>query len=89
MKREIIKSKHDKYWATALVILCGTGLATIWIDLGHFWKGYVLDMTGPAWNYILFRRLFKSKTSNTWTRFFTPIRTLIILLFVCFGLFWD
>jgi len=89
MKREIIKSKHDKYapyWAIALLVLCGTGLATIWIDLGHFWKGYVLDMTGPAWNYILFRRLFKSKTSNTWTRFFTPIRTLIILLFVCFGI---
>ena len=89
MKREITKSKHDKdapYWAIALVILCGTGLATIWIDLGHFWKGYVLDMTGPAWNYILFRGLFTSKANNAWTRFFTPIRTLIIFLFVCIGI---
>ena len=89
MKREIIKSKHDKYapyWAIALVVLCGTGLATIWIDLGHFWKGYVLDMTGPAWNYILFRGLFTSKANNAWTRFFTPIRTLIIFLFVCIGI---
>jgi len=89
MKREIIKSKHDKYapyWAIALLVLCGTGLATIWIDLGHFWKGYVLDMTGPAWNYILFRGLFTSKANNAWTRFFTPIRTLIIFLFVCIGI---
>ena len=89
MKRGIIKSKHDKYapyWAIALLVLCGTGLATIWIDLGHFWKGYVLDMTGPAWNYILFRGLFTSKANNAWTRFFTPIRTLIIFLFVCIGI---
>ena len=89
MKREIIKSKHDKYapyWAIALLVLCGTGLATIWIDLGHFWKGYVLDMTGPAWNYILFRGLFTAKANNKWTRFFTPIRTLIIFLFVCIGI---
>jgi len=89
MKREIIKSKHDKYapyWAIALLVLCGTGLATIWIDLGHFWKGYVLDMTGPAWNYILFRGLFTSKANNAWTRFFTPIRTLIIFLLVCIGI---
>lgn len=62
------------------------GLSTIWIDLGDFWKGYVLDMTGPAWNYILFRGLFTAKTDNAWTRFFTPARTLIIFLLVCFGI---
>ena len=82
-------SKHDKYapyWAIALVVLGGTGLATIWVDLGAFWKGYVLDITGPAWNYILFRGLFTSYTNNVWTRFFTPKRTLTIFLLVCFGI---
>lgn len=81
--------RHDKlapYWATGLVVLCGTGLATIWIDLGAFWKGYVLDMTGPAWNYILFRGLFTSYTDNAWTRFFTPPNTLFIFLLVCAGI---
>jgi hypothetical protein len=79
-------SMHDKlapYWAIALVIFAGTGLATIWIDLGAFWNGYVLDMTGPAWNYILFRGLYTSKANNAWTRFFTPKRTLLIFLLVC------
>ena len=80
------KRRHDKlapYWAAGLVVLGGTGLATNWIDLGAFWKGYVLDMTGPAWNYILFRGLFTSYRENTWTRFFTPKKTLFIFLLVC------
>jgi len=87
--RETIKARHDKfapYWAITLVILGVTGIATIWIDLGAFWKGYVLDMTGPAWNYILFRGLFTGKTDNVWTRFFTPVKTLSIFLIVCAGI---
>ena len=68
-------------------------MSTIWIDLGAFWKGYVLDMAGPAWNYILFRQLYTSKTDNIWTRFFTPIRTLILFLGFCFGVelsqYWE
>ena len=80
---------HDvlaPYWAVALVVLGSTALATNWIDLGSFWKGYVLDMTGPAWNYILFRGLYTSRKDNAWSRFFTPNRTLFIFLFVCAGI---
>lgn len=89
MEQEKIKSRHDKYapyWAIALVVLGILGLSTIWIDLGRFWKGYVLDMTGPAWNYVLFRGLFTSYADNIWTRIFTPNRTLAIFLIVCFGI---
>ncbi len=81
--------KHDKfapYWASALVLFALVGLSTIWIDLGSFWKGYVLDIVGPAWNYILFRGLFTAKADNKWTRFFTPTRTLAIFLIVCVGI---
>lgn len=83
------RQNHDKlapYWAAGLVVLGGTGLATVWIDLGDFWKGYVLDMTGPAWNYILFRGLFTSYTDNAWIRFFTPKKTFFIFLLVCAGI---
>ena len=85
-QKKYIHDKFAPYWAVALVILGSTGLATIWIDLGAFWKGYVLDITGPAWNYILFRGLFTSYAENKWTRFFTPQKTLIIFLMVCFGI---
>ncbi len=43
-------------------------------------------MTGPAWSYILFRGRFTAKKDNWWTRFFTPIRTVIIFIAVCFGI---
>ena len=82
-------SRHDRhapFWALVLVVLCATGLATTWIDGGPFWKGYVLDMMGPAWNYILFRGRFTSKADNLWTRFFTPKHTIIIFVAVCFGI---
>lgn len=87
MEQHSLKITHDKnapYWAVALVIFCTVGLSTNWINLGDFWKGYVLDMTGPAWNYILFRGLFTAKVNNAWTRFFTPNKTLIIFLLACF-----
>ena len=74
------------YWAIALAFFGLTGLSTTWIDLGSFWKGYVLDMTGPAWNYIMFRGLFTTYKSNYWTRFFTPIRTFTIFVFVSFSI---
>ena len=83
------KNLHDKYapyWAAVFAILWITGLSTIWFDFGKFWKGYVLDMVGPAWNYILFRGLFTKKADNRWTRFFTPTRTLLIFLAFLFGI---
>jgi hypothetical protein len=82
-------STHDKfapYWALALIVFAGTGVATVWTDLGAFWKGYWLDMVGPAWNYILFRGLFTKKAKNSWTRFFTPVRTFYIFLLVCIAI---
>jgi len=41
--------KHNKsapYWAICLFVFGLTGISTIWINLGNFWNGYVLDMTG-------------------------------------------
>ena len=85
----VAKNRHDQhapFWAAVLVLLCCTGLATIWTDLGSFWKGYVLDITGPAWNYILFRGRFTARADNPWTRFFTPDRTVAVFILVCFGI---
>jgi hypothetical protein len=86
MNTKIPKEQHDRrapYWAVTLVILAVIGLSSGSIDLGAFWKSYGLDMTGPAWNYILFRGLFTGKVDNAWTRFFNPLRTFSIFILVC------
>ena len=88
-KNSAIELRHNqmaRYWAMALVVFCAVGLSTGIINFGPFWKGYVLDITGPAWNYILFRGLFTSYKFNWWTRFFTPIRTFTIFVLVAFGI---
>lgn len=80
-------SRHDAvapYWAMGLIVLCITGISTIWLDLGSFWKGYVLDMTGPAWCYILIRIRYTEEKNNRWTRFFTPQKSVIVCLAACF-----
>lgn len=79
-------NRFARYWALGIVVLCSTGLSTTWIDIGPFWKGYVLDMTGPAWNYILVRGLFTNYKDNAWTRFFTPNKTVILMILVSFGI---
>jgi len=82
--KQDLHNKFAPYWALLLIALCLTGLSTGVFDFGSFWSGYVLDMTGPAWNYILFRGLFRKRVDNSWTRFFTPTNTYFIFVFVCF-----
>ena len=89
MEQKTLIKIHDKYapyWAITLIVLMTTGLSTIWFKAGNFWNGYVLDMVGPAWTYILFRGLFTAQIDNKWTRSFTPKTTLIILLIVAYGI---
>jgi len=86
ISRNDLHNRRAPYWAAALFLLGITGVATIWIDLGPSWGAYVLDITGPAWNYILFRGLFTEFKSNRWTRFFTPTTTVLIFIVVCFGI---
>lgn len=81
-----LHNKYAPYWAAAMVVFGTIGVSTINFDLGSFWKGYVLDIVGPAWNYILFRGLFTERANNFWTRFFTPNKTFCIFVLVCFGI---
>ncbi len=82
-KTDFTHNKHAPYWAALLSKLWTVGISTIMIDWGNFLKGYVLDMVGPAWNYILFRGLFTAKADNLWTRVFTPTGTVLLFLSVC------
>lgn len=67
MSHHLKKLKRDinaPYWAVALIMIGGICLSIICIKLEDFWNEYVLDMTGPVWNYILFRGYFMGKVDN-------------------------
>lgn len=74
------------WWAVALILSCSIGLSTSWIQFANypglqsFWSGYVLDSTGPAWTYILIRGLYREWADNSWSRFFTAERALVLCL---------
>ena len=79
-----LHNQYAPYWAAAMITLVVIGLLLSWLKPGGFWKAYVLDMVGPAWNYILVRGLFTAKAENIWTRFFKPTRTILIILAAAF-----
>jgi hypothetical protein len=88
MNRKIrgIHDKYAPYWAAAMILCGAAGLSSNWVDWGPFWSGYILDVCGPAWNYILFRALFTAYQENRWISFFNPWRTFLIFVLLCFGI---
>jgi len=76
-------SNHEyRCWAVALVVLGTVGLSTGLVPARGFWSSYVLDVVGPAWNYILLRGLF-SKTQPAMLSRLTPEGTLLLIVAVC------
>jgi hypothetical protein len=50
-----------------------------------FWSSYVLDITGPAWSYILLRQLYEPRReSELLARVFTPTTTALTVVGICF-----
>lgn len=78
-----IQVDEHRWWAAALVVLGSVGLATCFLPASGFWSSYVLDVVGPAWNYILLRGLFTNKPAPL-LRFFSPEKTLFLIAGMCF-----
>jgi hypothetical protein len=86
MKKVESQNPYGWYWAGAMILFILMGISTTWYYIGSFWNGYMLDICGAAWNYILIRGLFTERKDNLWTRFFTPVRTYLLIIFVSFGI---
>ncbi len=70
-------------WKITLIVLGTIGLLTGLIIKPGFWSSYVLDMVGPAWNYILLRVLYTSKTSAFLSLKFTPETAFLSIFGMC------
>ena len=73
-----------KYWAAALIVFGTISLATGLVRISDFWSGYVLDIFGPAWNYILFRGLFSESQPAMLSRFLKPEAAVVLIAALCF-----
>jgi drug/metabolite transporter (DMT)-like permease len=78
------ESKAYRWWAAALVLLGSVGLATGIISGPRFWNGYVLDIVGPAWNYVLVRGLFSKSQPAMLSKFLNPEAAIILIASACF-----
>jgi len=65
--------------ATKSVII-STGI----IKGSGFWTSYVLDITGPAWCYILIRGQYKSRSAKFLTIRFSPELAFLLIIGICF-----
>ena len=72
------------YWKVAIVTFGTISLATGVVRIPGFWSSYVLDIVGPAWNYILMRGLFSRSQPAMLSRFLPPEAILVIIVAVCF-----
>ena len=66
------------------MILGGLGLATCFARVRGFWSSYVLDMAGPAWNYILIRGLFSKRQPAMLSRVLNPTAAISTIAGACF-----
>lgn len=66
------------------MVLGTIGLATACIRGPSFWNGYVLDIVGPAWNYILIRGLFSKSQPAMLSRLVNPEAAFVLITTVCF-----
>jgi len=70
-------------WKIAIILLGTIALLSGLVKDPGFWSSYVLDIVGPAWNYILLRGLYTSKKSTFMSLKFTPETAAFIILGTC------
>jgi hypothetical protein len=71
-------------WKIALILLGITGLSSGISHSPGFWTSYVLDMVGPAWNYILIRGIYNSKYTTFFSIKFSPETAAVVIIGICF-----
>ena len=70
-------------WKIAIMLFGTIALLSGLVKDPGFWSSYVLDIVGPAWNYILLRGLYTSKKSTFMSLKFTPETAAFIILGTC------
>ncbi len=81
-----IHNRYAIYWGITFAVCLIAGLSTLLFDPFPFLHGYVLDICGPAWTYILVRGLSREYSEHRWYRIFTPVTTFTIIVVVLYSI---
>ena len=79
-----IRLHEHSGWKMTLVIFGTIGLASGFVRIHGFWNNYVLDIVGPAWNYILIRGLFSKTQPAMLSRILSPGAAFLVIIGACF-----
>ncbi|KAA3615791.1 MAG: hypothetical protein D8M58_16515 [Calditrichaeota bacterium] len=72
------------FWKISLISLASIGLSTGGFRIGGFWSSYMLDITGPAWGYILIRSQYKSKDATFLSFRLSQEHSALLIIVTCF-----
>ncbi len=78
------ESKAVIFWKALLICLGIISLSAALFSGTEFWNGYVLDIAGPAWCYVLIRVLFRSDSDRFLGIRFSPEIAFLTILGACF-----
>jgi hypothetical protein len=79
-----INAKTTIFWKIAVIVLGLTSLSSGLVKGSEFWSGYVLDICGPAWCYVLIRVQYKNSSSTFLSVKFSPLLALSLITGICF-----
>ncbi len=81
-----MKIQHMRVWIwkAVLIILGIISLSSGLLKTPGFWSGYLLDIAGPAWGYVLLRGQYKAGNSGFFSIRFSPEGALATIILICF-----
>ena len=71
-------------WKVLVIVLGVTSLMAAIVKIPGFWSGYMLDIAGPAWNYILLRGIYHSQNTSFLFIKFSPEGAGLLIMAICF-----
>ena len=75
---------NARIWKVVLIFLGIISLSSGLIKTPGFWSSYLLDITGPAWAYVLLRAQYRAGDSRFLSVRFSPGVALMTILVICF-----
>lgn len=79
-----IEKRQVRFWKTSVIILGIISLSTGLYKGSGFWTSYVLDITGPAWGYVLIRAQYRLNSERFMNIRFSPEIAFLVIVGICF-----